>query len=80
MTTPPAIPDLAQVLAPPPPPERIHAITPAYTGVAGAAAYMQLGRNTIRRLVTSGALPARRLPSGMIRIRISDLDALGEAV
>ena len=38
------------------------------------------GERTIRRYIAQGLLPALRLPNGQIRIRVADLNALGEPV
>ncbi len=61
-------------------PTSIPTVAPAFTGIAGAAAYMGMSRNSIRRLIDSKALPATRLPTGSIRIRIAEVDAIGEPV
>lgn len=58
----------------------IASIEPTYTGIAGAATYLSMSRSSIRRLIASGRLAATRLPTGSIRIRIADLESLGEPV
>ncbi|WP_237112743.1 helix-turn-helix domain-containing protein, partial [Mycobacteroides abscessus] len=55
-------------------------ITPAYTDVNGAATFYDVTPWTIRRWIKIGDLPATRLPGGHLRIRLSDLDALGTPV
>lgn len=39
-----------------------------------------VSERTIRRMIDSGDLPARKLPTGALSIRIADLDALGESI
>lgn len=46
------------------------------TDVAGAASYLAVSERTIRRWIAAGTLPVRRLPSGTIRIAVSDLGSL----
>lgn len=48
--------------------------------VAVAAAMIGVSDHTIRRMIDAGDLPARKLPSGSLSIRVEDLDALGETV
>ncbi|WP_425315205.1 helix-turn-helix domain-containing protein [Tsukamurella pseudospumae] len=48
--------------------------------VSVAAAMLGVSEKTIRRNIDTGALPARKLPSGSLSIRVSDLDQLGELV
>ena len=48
--------------------------------VTQASLMMLRGERTIRRYIAQGLLPAVRLPNGQIRIRIADLNALGEPV
>ena len=43
-----------------------------------AAARKRLSHWTIRRWVKAGILAATRLPGGALRIRIEDIDAVGE--
>lgn len=42
-----------------------------------AAAYSGLSTSTLRRLIASGELEARRIGKRAVRIRQADLDALG---
>lgn len=49
---------------------------PAYFGIPDAAAYLGVDHKTVRRLITSGELPAGRLGKRLIKIKVSDLDAL----
>ncbi len=46
--------------------------------VSQAALLVNRGERTIRRYLAQGLLPAIRLPNGQIRIRVADLDRLGE--
>jgi excisionase family DNA binding protein len=48
----------------------------AYVGIPDAAAYLDVDHKTIRRLIASGDLPAGRVGKRLIKIRLSDLDAL----
>ncbi|MGB5113525.1 MAG: excisionase family DNA-binding protein [Mycobacterium sp.] len=52
----------------------------AYTDIHGAASYFDVSYWTVRRWIQRGQLASVRLPGGIIRIRIADLDALGESV
>jgi excisionase family DNA binding protein len=47
-----------------------------YVGIPEAATYLGVDHKTIRRLITSGKLPAGRLGNRVIKIRIADLDAV----
>ncbi|MCG7597842.1 helix-turn-helix domain-containing protein [Mycobacterium sp. PSTR-4-N] len=49
---------------------------PAYFGIPDAAAYLGVEHKTVRRLITSGELPAYRLGKRLIKIKVADLDAL----
>ena len=55
-------------------------IAPSFISVDHAAQLMDVSHWTIRRWITSGALPARKLPSGGLRIAVADLAAIGESV
>jgi excisionase family DNA binding protein len=48
--------------------------------VSQAALTKNVGERTLRRWIATGMLPALRLPNGQIRIRLADLDGLGEPV
>lgn len=48
---------------------------PVYVTVAQATARIGCSTRTIRRAIDGRELPARRLPSGHVRIAVSDLDA-----
>lgn len=41
-----------------------------------AADVLRISRTSLYRLIRSGALPASRLPSGVLRVRASDVEAL----
>jgi excisionase family DNA binding protein len=49
-----------------------------FTGLAGAAAYLDTSPKTVRRLIASKRLPASRL-NRTWKIRYADLDALIDA-
>ena len=54
-----------------------HAPVPrAYIGVSEAAAYLDLSEKTIRRLIDSGELTAYKYGPRVLRLKISDLDAV----
>jgi excisionase family DNA binding protein len=56
---------------------RRHAVVrPAYLGIPEAATYLDVDHKTIRRLITSGQLPAGRLGNRLIKIKVTDLDAV----
>jgi excisionase family DNA binding protein len=46
----------------------------AYVGIPEAATYLDVDHKTVRRLITSGKLPAWRLGNRVIKVRITDLD------
>jgi excisionase family DNA binding protein len=48
----------------------------AYVGIPEAAAYLDVDHKTIRRLIAAGQLPAGRLGKRLIKIKVTDLDAL----
>lgn len=55
-------------------------IAPSFVSVEHAALLMDCSHWTIRRWITSGALNARKMPSGGLRIAVRDLEAIGEPV
>jgi len=61
-------------------PPMIHGVPAQAVTIAVAAAMLGISEKSIRRLIDSGDLPARKLPSGGIQIRIVDLDELGEPI
>lgn len=57
-----------------------HAAAPiaaTWLTITEAADLMSVSTKTVRRLISRGQLPARRIGSRMIRIDAADLDALG---
>ena len=48
----------------------------AYVGILEAADYLGLSEKTIRRLIDSGRLPAYKYGPKVLRLKISDLDAV----
>jgi len=44
--------------------------------IAEAAAYLRVHEQTVRRYVAADKLPVSRLPSGVMRLKRSDLDAM----
>jgi excisionase family DNA binding protein len=48
--------------------------------ISEAAARLSLSTKTVRRMITRGELPARRLGARSIRIDASDLTGLGRAL
>lgn len=55
-------------------------VAPSYVSVEHAAQLMDVSHWTVRRWITSGSLPARKLPSGGLRIAVVDLEQIGELV
>lgn len=55
-------------------------IKPSYVSVDIAAALMGVSHWTVRRWITAGALPPRKLPSGGLRVAVADLEQVGEPV
>ena len=51
-------------------------IRPAYLGIPEAASYLDVDHKTIRRLIASKRLPGYRLGNRIIKIKVSDLDAV----
>lgn len=56
-------------------PERTN-VARAYAGIAEAAAYLDLSEKTIRRLINSGQLTAYRFGNRVVKLKLSDLDAI----
>jgi excisionase family DNA binding protein len=52
----------------------------AYCGVAEAAVYLDITEKTVRKMIARGELAAYRLNPRIIKIRIADLDALGQRI
>ncbi len=50
----------------------------AMVSIAEAADFLSVSVPTVRRMIQRGELPARKLSPQVIRVRVSDLDALGE--
>lgn len=55
-------------------------IAPSYVSIETAAALMSVSHWTIRRWISAGKLPARKMPSGCLRVAVADLEAVGEPV
>jgi excisionase family DNA binding protein len=55
-------------------------IAPSYVSVEHAAQLMDVSHWTVRRWITNGHLAARKMPSGGIRVAVSDLEQVGEPV
>lgn len=51
-----------------------------YVDLPWAAVYLSCSVDYLRKLISGGALPARNLGRNMFRVRISDLDKLGQPV
>ncbi|ORB68806.1 hypothetical protein BST47_02670 [Mycolicibacterium tusciae] len=47
-----------------------------FVGIPEAATYLDVTTKTVRRMISRGQLDAYRLGDRLIKIRISDLDAL----
>ncbi len=55
-------------------------VAPSFISIDHAAQLMDCSHWTIRRWITSGALPGRKMPSGCLRVAVADLERLGEPV
>jgi excisionase family DNA binding protein len=55
-------------------------IPPSFVSVEHAALLMDCSHWTVRRWITKGHLAARKMPSGGLRIAVSDLEQIGEPV
>lgn len=55
-------------------------IAPSYVSIEHAAQLMDVSHWTVRRWTSKGFLPARKLPSGGIRIAVAHLETIGEPV
>lgn len=55
-------------------------IAPSFVSIETAATLMSVSHWTIRRWITAGKLPARKMPSGCLRVAVADLEAVGEPV
>lgn len=51
-----------------------------YVDLPWAAAYLSCSVDYLKTLITKGELPARNLGRNMFRVRVADLDALGQPV
>jgi excisionase family DNA binding protein len=51
-----------------------------YCGVAEAAIYLDITEKTVRKMIALGELPAYRINPRIIKIKIADLDALGQRI
>lgn len=58
----------------------IGGVAPSYVSVEHAAQLMDVSHWTVRRWITAGSLPAKKLPSGGLRIAVVDLEQIGELV
>jgi excisionase family DNA binding protein len=47
-----------------------------YVGITEAATYLDVTQKTIRKLIATGELPAYRLGTHVLKIKIADLDAV----
>ncbi|KXP08695.1 hypothetical protein AXK60_08455 [Tsukamurella pseudospumae] len=61
-------------------PPTIAGIPAQAVNVAVAAAMLGISDRSIRRMIDSGDLPARKLPTGSLSIRVADLDAVGDPI
>lgn len=51
-------------------------VVPSYISISTAARLMSVSPWTVRRWISSGALPARKLPSGGLRVAVADLESV----
>ena len=49
----------------------------AWVSLEDAATHLGVSSKTIRRYIAAGRLPAQRVGPRLIRVRVSDLDAMG---
>lgn len=61
-------------------PPTIAGIPAQAVSVPVAAAMLGVFDRSIRRMIDTGDLPARKLPTGAISIRVADLDQVGEPI
>ncbi|MCA0159101.1 helix-turn-helix domain-containing protein, partial [Tsukamurella sp. M9C] len=61
-------------------PPTIAGIPAQAVSVPVAAAMLGVSDRSVRRMIDSGDLPARKLPTGSLSIRVADLDAVGVPV
>jgi excisionase family DNA binding protein len=47
-----------------------------YVGITEAATYLDVTQKTIRKLIAAGDLPAYRLGTHVLKVKIADLDAV----
>lgn len=52
----------------------------AYIGVAEAAVYLDVTEKTVRKMIARGELAAYRINPRINKIKIADLDALGQRI
>ena len=55
---------------------RRHPTPRVYVGICDAAEYLNLSEKTIRRLIDSGQLTAYRFGNRVVRLKLTDLDAV----
>lgn len=53
---------------------------PVYVSPLEAAIYAQVSSRTVRRWIAEGRLPAKRFGPRLIRVRLADVEALGNSV
>jgi hypothetical protein len=61
-------------------PLAVGGVAPQRVPVSVAAQLMGVSHWTVRRWINTGALPARKMPSGGLSISVRDLEVLGEPV
>jgi excisionase family DNA binding protein len=58
----------------------VSTIEARWATVAAAAAYLAVNERTIRRWITSGTIPGKRVGPKLIRVDLNDLDRLGRSL
>jgi excisionase family DNA binding protein len=58
--------------APPTPPKNGR----GYVGITEAATYLDVTDKTVRKLIATGELPAYRLGTKILRVKLADLEAV----
>ena len=57
--------------------ETVSTTEPRWATIAAAAAYLAVNERTIRRWITDGTIPGKRIGRKLVRIDLNELDRLG---
>jgi excisionase family DNA binding protein len=58
----------------------VSSIEPRWATLAAAAAYLTVNERTIRRWLSDGTIPGKRIGPKLIRVDLNDLDRLGRSL